>query len=197
MRLRCLAGVVLIVAATALGCARASVGPSMDELSAPELTELLQIAADSVTAVLAKDIDWLIAHARRDLRNPDTLQPLRTALESYLFGDVRRVLTAARLLEIRVRSVAADPDGTRWAQVVFFNRATITADELRHPDFLCQHDLKDAVAWTFRRVTDPWESQGFPFDAFTDIHCPPHFDARLASAHSQSRPGSRTTSHRR
>ncbi len=146
----------------------------MGELSTPERTELSHIADDAVKAVLAGDIDRLMGYARPDLRSDQaTLRAMRGELEAYLFGNVRSVLTAARPLEIRIRGAATDPDGTRWAEVVFFNRATVTDDALRDARFLCQHDLEDAVAWTFRRAQDYWESLGYPFDAFTDIHCPP------------------------
>lgn len=165
--------VVVIIAAAAWGCARASVRPPTEDLSATERAELRRLATDAVTAVVNQDLNWLVAHGRRDLRDPAALQAMQPELESYLFRVVRRIFIAARPLEIRVRSIAVDADGTRWAEVVFFDRATVTDDDLREADFLCKHDLKTAVAWTFRRMTDGWESLGYPFDAFTDIHCPP------------------------
>ena len=165
--------IVIMIASGASGCQRASLRTPMDAASATERAELARLAADAVTAVLDRDMTWLVAHGRRDLRDPAALHGMRPELESYLFRDVRGVFTAARPLEIRVRNVATDPNGTRWAEVVFFDRAAVTDDELRKPDFLCQHDLKTAVEWTFRRLADDWESLGYPFDAFTDIHCPP------------------------
>jgi len=72
------------------------------------------------------------------------------------------------------RRLATDPDGTRWAEVVFYDSATVPDGMLRDADLLREHDMKDAVAWTFRRVPGGWESLGYPFDAFTDIHCPSH-----------------------
>lgn len=164
---------VVMIAAVVGGCARASVRSPADDLSATERAELARLATEAVTAVVNRDLNWLVAHGRRDLRDSAALQAMQSELERYLFHDVRRIFIAARPLEVRVRSVASDPDGTRWAEVVFFDRAEVTDEQLRDPDFLCREDLKTAVAWTFRRVPDGWESLGYPFDAFTDIHCPP------------------------
>ncbi len=146
----------------------------MGELPTPERTELSRIADDAVRAIRAGDIDRLMGYARPDLRSDHaTLRSMRKELDAYVFGPVRNVLTAARPLEIRIRATATDPDGTRWAEIVFFDRATVTDDAVRDARFLCKHDLKDAVAWTFKRAKGHWESLGYPFDAFTDIHCPP------------------------
>lgn len=130
--------------------------------------------------VLAKDSDRLILHARRYLRSDQAATRAIRKLEAYLFREVRRALVAARPLAIRIRATAAAADGTLWAEVVFFDRATISDDAVDDARFLCKHDLKDAAAWTFRRAADRWESLGYPFDAFTDIHWPP--ERRMARA---------------
>jgi hypothetical protein len=165
---------LFLVAVMAFGCARVPRGSSMDELPTPERIELSRVADDAVKAVLAGDLDRLIGYTRPDLRSDQaTLRAMRREFEAYLFGEVRRILAAARPLETRIRGMTTGPDGTASAEVVLFNGAAVTEDMVRDPRFLCKHDPKDAVAWTFRRVRGHWESIGYPFDAFTDIHCPP------------------------
>ena len=98
---------------------------------------------------------------------------MQRELESYLFSDVYRVVTSARPLRIHVWGLGTDDAGVHWAQLVLYDASTVTEMMIRQRGFLCEHDLKDAVAWTFRRVDHRWEAIGYPFDAFTDVHCPP------------------------
>jgi hypothetical protein len=152
------------------GCARSG--------SDAEGADLARLAHDIRAAVLARDVDALLRYARRDIRNDPTLvEPLRPALREYLVVTVREVLTTARDLQVRVEDLGRGDDGVRWARIVFYDRAVVPEAALDHRDFLCEHDLKNAVAWTFQYV-EGWESIGYPFDAFTDIHCPPDSPSR-------------------
>lgn len=167
-----LASIVLAVVTAA--CATTTQRPENGRLSRPEADALTRIGEDAVRAVLARNIKELIGYARPDLRqNRRSIDAMRSELEKYLLGDVYRVVVSARPLRIHVRNLGPDDAGTRWAQLVFYDAGKITDRTLRDPEFLCKHDLTDAVAWTFRRVDGNWEALGYPFDAFTDIHCPP------------------------
>jgi hypothetical protein len=161
------------------GCARVSGKPTRADLAALE-----DMANEIRTAVLARDVNALLRYARRDIRNdPALVEPLRPSLQEYLVVTVREVLVKARDLRVRVEDLGHDDDDVRWARLVFYDRAVVAATALDRRDFLCEHDLKHAVAWTFQYV-DGWESIGYPFDAFTDIHCPPETATRahVASA---------------
>jgi hypothetical protein len=147
---------------------------SPDPLSPAERAELLRIGEAAVQAVQAGDLDRLWLHARSDLReSAASRRAMGPELEAYLFGDVRRVIATARQLTVRVVPLGADERGTRWAQMVFYDSSNVTERMLAERNFLCEHDLRDAVAWTFLRARGRWEAIGYPFDAFTDIHCPP------------------------
>ena len=165
---------VIILAIAISACGRARAGGSHDPLSPAERAELLRIGEAAVQAIRAGDVERLWLHARPDLReSPTSRQAMGADLEAYLFGDVRRVIAAARPLTVRVLPLGADESGTRWAQLVFFDGSKVTEAMLADPRFLCDHDLRDAVAWTFQHARGRWEAIGYPFDAFTDIHCPP------------------------
>lgn len=165
---------LVILALSGSACTRTrAVGPH-DPLSPAERAELLRIGEAAVQAIRAGDLERLWLHARSDLReSPTSRLAMGAELEAYLFGDVRRVIAAARPLTVRVLPLGADGSGTRWAQLVFFDGSKVTEAMLADPRFLCDHDLRDAVAWTFQHARGRWEAIGYPFDAFTDIHCPP------------------------
>ena len=155
-------------------CAHTRTGDSHDPLSSTERAELLQIGEEAVQAILAGDLERLWLYARSDVReSPTSRRAMGTELESYLLGDVRRVIATAGQLTVRVLPLGADSNGARWAQLVFYDGSKVTEGMLGNRTFLCEHDLRDAVAWTFLRARGRWESIGYPFDAFTDIHCPP------------------------
>jgi len=160
---------LVAVVAVVGGCAH--VGTDIDRGS--RLEQLRPLAEDIRRAVIARDLDALLRLARRDIRSDPTLvDPLRRDLREYLFVTVRDVITRARDLRVRIEDIGRDDQGVRWARLVFFDAATVPESAVARPDFLCDHDLKDAVAWTFQdRGT--WEGIGYPFDAFTDIHCSP------------------------
>jgi len=150
------------------GCARLG-----GEATSADLAGLADMAHDIRVAVLARDVDALLRYARRDIRNDPTLvEPLRPALREYMLATVREVFTTARDLRVHVEDLGRGDDGVRWARLVFYDRAVVPEAAFSHPDFLCEYDLTHAAAWTFQYV-DGWESIGYPFDAFTDIHCPP------------------------
>jgi hypothetical protein len=165
---------LVILALAGSACARTRAGGPHDPLSPADRAELLRIGEEAARAILAGDLERLWLHARPDLReSPTSRQAIVTELEAYLFGDVRRVIAAARPLTVRVLPLGADGSGTRWAQLVFFDGSKVMEAMLADPRFLCEHDLRDAVAWTFQHARGRWEAIGYPFDAFTDIHCPP------------------------
>jgi hypothetical protein len=155
-------------------CTRTRAAGPHDPLSPAERAELHRIGEAAVRAVLAGDLEGLWGHARSDLReSPTSRRAMAAELEAYLFGDVRRVIATAQPLTVRVLPLGADEGGAQWAQLVFFDGSNVTEGMLGNRTFLCEHDLRDAVAWTFLRARGRWESIGYPFDAFTDIHCPP------------------------
>ena len=142
-----------------------------------DLAVLAGMADEIRAAVIKRDVDGLLRYARRDIRTDASLvEPLRPALTEYLTGTVREVLTGARDLRVRVEDLGRDDDAVRWARLVFYDAALVSKAALARPDFLCEHDLTRAVAWTFQ-WNDGWESIGYPFDAFTDNHCPPEMAA--------------------
>jgi hypothetical protein len=153
--------------AVSSGCARLGT-----QRRGAALGDLERMVDDIRAFVIARDVDALMRYARRDIRaDPSLVEPLRPALQEYLV-TVREVMTGARDLRVRVEDLERDDRGVHWARLVFYDRAVIPEAVLSRPDFLCHYDLKNAVAWTFRYVNG-WESVGYPFDAFTDIHCPP------------------------
>lgn len=166
LRLDCL-GLAAILGVSA-GCAGLG-----REYARADLVALVGIGYEIRKAALAGDIDALLRYARRDIqKDPGLVEPMRPALTEYLRGNVREVLTTARDLQLHVEDLGRDDEDVRWARLIFYDRAAVSRASLAHRDFLCKHDLKHAVAWTFQFI-DGWESVGYPFDAFTDIHCPP------------------------
>jgi hypothetical protein len=165
---------LIMLALAGSACARTRAGGPHDPFSPAERAELLRIGEAAVLAIQAGNLERLWLHARSDLReSPASRRAMGPELEAYLFGDVRRVIATARQLTVRVVPLGADDSGTRWVQLIFFDASTVTEGMLDDRNFLCEHDLRDAVAWTFLRTRGRWEAIGYPFDAFTDIHCPP------------------------
>jgi hypothetical protein len=165
---------LVMLALAGPACVQTPAGGPPDPLSPAERAELLRIGEAAMAAIQGGDLERLWLHARSDLReNAASRQAMGPELEAYLFGDVRRVMATARQLTVRVVPLGADERGTRWAQLIFFDSSTVTEGMLGDRNFLCEHDLRDAVAWTFMRARGRWEAIGYPFDAFTDIHCPP------------------------
>ena len=164
---------VLLVALAGFGCT-ALVSPREEKSREHAIADLARIGEGAVRAVFTRDLESLMRYSRAAVREDvATTETIRRNLQVYLFRDVDRVLRSARQLAIRVVDGGDRGDGIRSAELVFYDRARISDAVIEDPLFLCWHDLVDAVAWTFDYFDGRWESIGYPFDAFTDIHCPP------------------------
>lgn len=164
---------LLVVAFVGSGCTVATVPPER-AARAGAIARLKQIRDHVAHAVLAGDLDRLLSYSPPTIREDVARNSsMRRELEVYLFGEVQRVLRSAGQVEVRLLDGRENDAGIRSAALLFHDRARVNDAMIEDPMFLCRHDLVDAVAWTFNYVGGHWESVGYPFDAFTDIHCPP------------------------
>jgi hypothetical protein len=104
-------------------CAGIRDGSPPDRLSRGEYADLLRIGDMAVQAVMAGDLERFLLHAPRLRDSPASWRGMSADLRAYLFRDVRRVIAAARCPMIRARKAWTQPDGTRHAQLVFFDGA--------------------------------------------------------------------------
>jgi hypothetical protein len=137
-------------------------------------------------AVLDKDIPTLLSYDRSDLRAADevSLNNPKSDLYCYIFdsdcitwggGNWRSVyekLSQAHPLEIRVSLSHSPYDRQLYGSLLFYDASSVSAKDLRSPDFLCKEGPAKVASWKFRLEKGKWKAVTPLFDSETRGPCP-------------------------
>ena len=145
--------------------------------------ELNLIGEEIAKAVLDKDIPTLLSYDREDLRSADevSLKDAKSDLYCFLFdssciqgGKWRSVydkLSQSRPPGIHVFLAKSRYDGHLYATLVFYDRASVTDENLGSPDFLRKESLTRIASWKFKLEDGKWRPVTPMFDNETEGLC--------------------------
>lgn len=147
----------------------------------PAGAELNRLVQRIVQAVRDRDVAFLLALSRPDLRDFDRaeIQPGRP-LYCFVFDtscmqwgrrSVYDLVTTARSLRVRV--VRAEDPPRRWAIVQLFDETVVDEQRLDSQEYFCPRWNIDVMTWNLEYDGRTWRSAYPIFDQYTDVHCPP------------------------
>ena len=148
--------------------------------------ELQQIGEKIAKAVLDKDLPTLLSYDRSDLRASDELALKNPKSDLYCFlfdsscitwgdGEWRSVydkLSQAGQLGIQVQTAKLASDRQLYGSLLFYDRSSVSEEDLRSQDFLCKESPTKLASWRFRREAGKWKAVTPLFDSETEGLCP-------------------------
>ncbi len=154
--------------------------------NAPKATaasDLHLIGEKVARAVLDKDIPGLLTYDRADLRSEDetSLKNTKSDLYCFLFDSscigggkwvsVYDKLSQSHSLEIRTVLAKSSHDGHLYGTLLFYDRTSISEENLGSSDFLCKQSPRKIASWKFKLEDGKWKPVTPFFDSETDGLC--------------------------
>jgi hypothetical protein len=173
--------ILLAISTTGLGQERDDAFAHQAATRDEAAIQLRSLGQRLVAAVLAHDLETILAADRPDLRAEDrlALQDQTSDLYCFLFdsscttvkASVHDIFARARRIDVDVQLIQEKGKPVQgW--LIFFDPAKVAKSRLRSPSYLCKHGGQIA-SWMFSLTNGEWVSANEIFDTESDILCPP------------------------